>query len=102
VLKFFGVADGVADGMPLQFTQEVNVFDQKAIPKRHNFLVDIRTSRIEPAPSATATATHEDSTSRRLQYRTLLATLAKLSSRLLFTVHSANSNRIALSNVANS
>jgi hypothetical protein len=45
VLKFFGVADGVADGMPLRFTQGVIEIDQGVIPKRTIFMVEIRTSR---------------------------------------------------------
>ena len=52
-------------------------------------MVEIATLRIDVAPSATASATHENLTSRRLQYRTLLSILAKLNSRFpLFKGHS--------------
>jgi len=41
----------------LQFTQMVTEFDQRVIPKRHISLVEIRILRLDPAPSATASAT---------------------------------------------
>jgi len=61
VFEVSGVADGVADGMPLRFTQEVIQIDQRVIPKRAIFMVKDRTSTIDPAPSATASATHNNS-----------------------------------------
>jgi len=59
MLTFFGVADGVADEMPLQFSQRVIEFDQRVILKPANFWVEVRTSRLDPAPSAMALATHK-------------------------------------------
>jgi hypothetical protein len=59
VLTFFGAADGVADGMPLQNTHRVIVFDQRVIPKTPIFMVEVRTLRLELAPSATTSATNE-------------------------------------------
>ena len=61
MLTFFGVADGVADGMPLQITKWVIEFDHGVIPKTTNFLVEVSTSRLDPAPSATVSATYDNS-----------------------------------------
>jgi len=47
--------------MPLQFTQGVIEFDQRVLPKRTNFLVEVRTARLDPAPSATVSATYDNS-----------------------------------------
>jgi hypothetical protein len=75
VLKFFGAADGVADEMPLLFSHGVIEFSQRVISESTNFWVEFATSRLDLAPSATASATHEISRSRQVQCRTLLAAL---------------------------
>jgi len=61
MLIFSGVADGVADGMPLQFTQGAVEFDKRVIRKGAILMVEVRTSRLDLNPSATASATHKHS-----------------------------------------
>ena len=47
--------------MPVAIYAGVIDFDQRVIPKSTNFLVEVRTPRLGPAPSATPSATHDNS-----------------------------------------
>jgi hypothetical protein len=77
VLKYFDAADGVADGISLQFSPGVIEFDQIVIPKSANFLVEVRISRIDPALSATASATRV----RESRFVTLMARIIVVQNR---------------------
>ena len=56
----------------LQFTQGIIEIDERVMPKSTDFLVEVRTLRLDPDPSATPSATRENPTSRQLKYRALL------------------------------